>query len=113
MSELTGCPPIRFEAGKEDDFSNYEAVFADSPLYRNYFSDDDRLKQVIRGALNAKELVVVLSGDEVVGVMEVRFKGFFGAFPYLALLGVKKGWRGKGIGRQMLIFFEEASRQIK
>jgi ribosomal protein S18 acetylase RimI-like enzyme len=50
-------------------------------------------------------------GGETVGVMQVQLRGFFGAFPYLALLGVRKEWRGRGAGRFMMAAFEEAARQ--
>lgn len=87
-------------------------VFLDSVLFDRYFADDDRLRVSLRNAQEKDELFVAKSGDEIVGVMELRFTGFFGAFPYLALLGVKKGWRGMGVGHQMIAFFEEAARQL-
>ena len=102
---------VTFEAARPELLEEYRDVFLDSPLFQHYFSEDDRLRTFLRAALQNNELVAALCDGQVVGVMELRLKGFFGAFPYLALLGVKQGWRGKGIGRQMLAFFEEAARQ--
>lgn len=104
--------PLSISWGEPEKLEEYREVFLDSLLFERYFSDDDRLRDSLRHALENRELLVAKSGAETVGVMEVRFTGFFGAFPYLALLGVKKGWRGMGVGRQMIAFFEEAARQL-
>ena len=50
-------------------------------------------------------------GGEDIAAMEVSMNGFFGMSPYLALLGVKKGWRGMGIGGRMLSFYEGLARE--
>lgn len=103
---------IKLSLGNAASFEQYKEVFFESTLYARYFSDDDRLDRVLTEALEKKELWVATADNEVVGVMEVRLTGFFGAFPYLALLGVKKGWRGMGVGHQMIAAFEEAARQL-
>lgn len=103
---------INIQVGKPEFLEEYRAVFLESVLFERYFSEDDRLRDSLRDALERRELLVAESGGEIVAVMEVRLNGFFGAFPYLALLGVKKGWRGMGIGHQMLRFFEEAAREL-
>lgn len=103
---------VTFEIGKLENLEQYKEVFFDSALFHHYFQDDDRLTDSLREALQKKELFAVYHKEEIVGAMEIRFKGFFGAFPYLALLGVKKGWRGQGVGKKMLGFFEEAARQL-
>lgn len=103
---------IKVQIGDPARLEEYREVFLDSALFQRYFADDDRLRDSLRTALEQRELFVATVNGEVAGVMEVRFDGFFRAFPYLALLGVKKGWRGKGVGRQMIAFFEEAARQL-
>jgi ribosomal protein S18 acetylase RimI-like enzyme len=104
---------VRFSLGVADRLSVYEGVFADSALHARYFADDDRLSKILRGAAECRELWEAANGvgGETVGVMLVQLTGFFGAFPYLALLGVKKEWRGHGVGRVMIAAFEEAARQ--
>ncbi|MDR1580986.1 MAG: GNAT family N-acetyltransferase [Synergistaceae bacterium] len=104
---------IRLSLGISDDIGGYEEVFRDSALYSRYFADDDRLVRTLLYALERRELWVAANGASggIIGVMQVQMTGFFGAFPYLALLGVKKEWRGKGAGRFMIAAFEEAARQ--
>ena len=102
---------ITIELGDIALLEQYRDVFLNSTLFDHYYAEDDRLRVHLMRALRDKELLVGKSGDEIVSVMEVRMTGFFGGFPYLALLGVKKGWRGMGIGHQMLAFFEEMARQ--
>jgi len=104
---------FRLSLGNEAYLGKYHEVFHDSALYSRYFSDDDRLEKVLRYAVSNRELWVAANGasDEIIGVMQVQLMGFFGAFPYLALLGVKKEWRSKGAGRFLIAAFEEAARQ--
>ena len=42
------------------------------------------------------------SSGEIVGVMVYERKGMFAELPYLALLGVKDGYRGQAIGSRLL-----------
>lgn len=103
---------LEFKIGNIEDVELYREVFLDSSLYDRYFHQDDRLEKSLREALKKRELFIAMHQSEVIAVMEIRFNGFFGAFPYLALLGVKKGWRNQGVGRRMLEFYEEAARQL-
>jgi ribosomal protein S18 acetylase RimI-like enzyme len=104
---------FRLSLGNESAFDKYKEVFYDSALYSRYFAGDDRLEKILRYALSKNELWVATNGEggEIAGVMQVQLTGFFGAFPYLALLGVKKEWRGKGAGHFLIKAFEEAARQ--
>jgi len=99
--------------GTEEFLAEYEEAFQDSSLYANYFTEDDRLMRSLREALENRELWVAANGHggEIVGVMRIQMKGFFGGFPYLALVAVKRDWRGRGVGHFMLAAFEEAARQ--
>lgn len=107
MNEL----PLKICLGDAARLEEYREVFFDSLLWDRYFADDDRLRGSLCAALQKRELLVAAHGEEVVGVMEVRLDGFFGGFPYLALLGVKKGWRGMGAGHQLLRFYEAMARE--
>lgn len=44
--------------------------------------------------------------------MWIELEGFFGAFPYLALLGVKKSFRDMGIGHVLLNTFIGVSKGL-
>ena len=106
-------PDFHLSLGTEEFLAEYEAVFHGSPLYDNYFAEDDRLMCMLRDAIEARELWVATNGPggEIVGAIRVQMKGFFGGFPYLALAGVKQNWRGRGAGHFLLAAFEEAARQ--
>lgn len=88
-------------------------VFLDSPLYDHYFSRDDRLDTALSTAVKKGELwLAIASQDEVVGCMCIELTGFFGAFPYLGLLGVKKNCRGMGVGHVLLGTYEGVARAL-
>lgn len=88
-------------------------VFLDSALYDHYFTREGRLESILAGAVEKGDLwLAVDSHDEVVGAMQVELTGFFGAFPYLALLGVKKRFRGMGVGHTLLRVYEGVARGL-
>lgn len=89
------------------------AVFLDSALYDHYFVEEGRLDRHLSTATERGELwMAVTAQNEVVGVMAMELDGFFGAFPYLALLGVKKNFRGMGVGHVLLRTFEGVARGL-
>lgn len=89
------------------------AVFLDSPLYEHYFSQEGRLEAILATAAKKGELWLALtSQDEVVGCMWMEMTGFFDAFPYLGLLGVKKNCRGMGVGHVLLRTYEGVARAL-
>ena len=68
------------------------AVFDNSPLHERYFTEPGRLERMLTSAIGRGELwMAACASGEVVGVMWVDLDGFFGGFPYLALLGVRNG----------------------
>ena len=78
-------------------------VFLDSALYDHYFTAEGRLEGMLATAVEKGELwLAVTSRNEVAGVMWMEMTGFFDVFPYLALLGVKKSFRGMGVGHVLL-----------
>lgn len=82
-------------------------IFKDSALYDHYFTDGERLPTLLREGIDKGELYVALdSKGEAVGAMWIDLKGFFGLFPYLSLLGVRKDRRGMGVGHTLLQVFE-------
>ena len=88
-------------------------VFLDSVLYDRYFAQEGRLDGILSAAVDKVDLWLALdSHNEVVGAVQVELNGFFGAFPYLALLGVKKRFRGMGVGRTLLKVYEGVAREL-
>ena len=90
---------VRITKADESRLRACHEVFLDSALYDHYFSQEGRLDRQLSTAISRGELWIALtSQDEVAGCMWMEPDGFFGAFPYLALLGVKKSFRGMGVG---------------
>lgn len=91
--------------GDPSRLEEYCQVFYDSKLYDAYFADSDRLPTVLMDAMNKGELYVAMSSkNEPVGVMHMTRDGLAG-LPYLSLLGVKKRYRGMGIGTALVKIF--------
>lgn len=103
---------VTIERATPERLSEVREVFWDSALYVHYFSRDGRLDQILADAVEKQELwLAVDSHGEVVGAMWMELTGFFDAFPYLALLGVKKRFRGMGVGHILLRVFEGVARE--
>lgn len=97
----------------ESRLSECHEVFVDSALYDHYFSEEGRLDKQLATAVARGDLwIAVTSQNEVVGCMWMELDGFFGVFPYLSLLGVKKNCRGMGIGHVLLGTFEGVARKL-
>lgn len=94
--------------------SDYMDVMRDSTLYDHYYAPDETvLRDILADALARGALLTAEnSSGEAVGLMQCEWKGMFGAWPYLALLGVKKRWRGMGVGHKLLNAFERISREM-
>lgn len=103
---------VKADPERRDD---YIAIMLDSILYDHYWADDDStLYGMIDEALARGTLLIAekKSDGEAVGLIDCRWKGMFEVFPYLALIGVKKAYRGMGVGRDMLRTFEAVSRSL-
>ena len=104
---------VRITRADESRLSACHEVFLDSPLYDHYFTQEGRLDSLLADGIARRELWVALTTqDEVAGCMWIEPDGFFGAFPYLALLGVKKSFRGMGIGHTLVETFIGVSRSL-
>ena len=91
--------------GDPSRLEEYCQVFYDSKLYDAYFADSDRLPNILMDAMKKGELYIAMSSkDEPVGVMHMTRDGLAG-LPYLSLLGVKKRYRGMGIGTALVKIF--------
>lgn len=91
--------------GDPSRLEEYCQVFYDSKLYDAYFADSDRLPYILTDAMKKGELYIAMSSkDEPVGVMHMTRDGLAG-LPYLSLLGVKKRYRGMGIGTALVKIF--------
>lgn len=79
-----------------------------SELGKAYFSDRQKAKAMLEYALEKKELYVALNEqDKCVGFVYCMPNGVFGSYPYLHIISVKEDCRSKGIGSQLMSYFEE------
>lgn len=91
--------------GIPERIPDYCKVFFDSKLYDAYFSEEGVLPALLGKAIASGCLYVAMSSqDEPVGVMYMTMDGMAG-LPYLNLLGVRKKYRGMGIGSELLRIF--------
>lgn len=83
----------------------YRAIFFDSKLYDAYFAEDDRLTRSLTHSMEQGTLYIAMSSrDEPIGAMVMSMDGM-ADLPYLHLLGVKKQYRGMGVGRDLIRIF--------
>ena len=97
-----------------DDLEQCVDIFFESELGQKYYPRRELLKSELKKSF-AKDKIYVKkyledgegSGAEVVGVVWYQLEGMFHAFPYLHMIAVKKGHRDKGIGTELIDFFEQ------
>lgn len=105
---------LKIVHGYYKDLKQCEEIMKGSPLYDAYFNKKDGVKDYIklyypdegRGNLFFAET----KEKEKVGLMVINDRGFIREFDYLALLGVKEGYRDKGVGTFLLNSFVERCR---
>ncbi len=91
--------------GEPARIAEYCAVFDDSKLHDAYFAEPGVLEAWLGKAIDAGTLYVAMSSqDEAIGAIIMEMDGMCG-LPYIHLLGVKKAFRGMGIGHDLLRIF--------
>lgn len=75
-----------------------------------YFSNYEKVVNILSCGITQKGLFVALSDDEeCLGFIYYIQKGVFGSYPYLHIIAVKEEYRCLGIGKQLMNYFEENS----
>ena len=73
-----------------------------------YFSNYEKTVDLLLHALSQRGLFVALDDHgECLGFMYFMPKGVFGSYPYLHIVAVKEECRNRGIGKQLIKYFEE------
>ena len=94
---------VHFIQADPKRWDEYVEVFNNSVLYDRYFKGTNTLEEWVKGPLEKGNVIAAETGDgEIVGVMVYDMKGMFAEFPYLALLGVKDGYRKQAIGSRLI-----------
>jgi ribosomal protein S18 acetylase RimI-like enzyme len=101
---------INIIKGGAEHFIDCKESLKHSVLFDNYF-DEKSLNEFIKEGLKKKEIHVaqiIENGEKVnVGFMRIDINGMFSKYPFLRLIAVKKAFRNKNIGKNMLEYFEK------
>lgn len=98
---------IRIAPSRKEELDKYYEIFDDSALYDHYFDGTDILHEWIDdyvGEDKGEVFIAYNSEEEPVGLIHFTVEGMCG-YPHVFLLGVKKQYRGMGVGRKLLEFF--------
>ena len=105
---------VQIRPGERERLEEYMEVLRESALYDHYFANDENiLRETLRAGLEQGQMLFAeTSRGEAAGLMLCDWTGMFGMFPYLALLGVRKNFRGMGVGHALLETYERIGRQL-
>ena len=79
-----------------------------SKLGQEYFASEEKaISALTEGMLKEEMFVAIDEGGECLGFIWFVLRGAFHSFPYLHIIAVKEEFRGLGIGKKLLSFFEE------
>ncbi len=83
-----------------------------SDLGRIYFSQENKAVEAISKGIAKQEIFVAVDNVGLcLGFIWVIRYGAFHSFPYLHIIAVKKEFRGMGIGKKLLDYFEKENAQ--
>jgi ribosomal protein S18 acetylase RimI-like enzyme len=83
-----------------------------SKLGQVYFPLEEKALSTLTEGITKGEIFVAVDedeGEECLGFIWFTLEGAFHSFPYLHIIAVKEAFRGMGIGRKLLHFFEETA----
>ena len=82
-------------------------ILQNSEIGKVYFADYEKTVKLLSDAIEQRGMYVALSEDgECLGFIYYMSKGVFGSYPYLHIVAVKEEYRGLGIGKQLMKYFE-------
>ena len=80
-----------------------------SKLGQEYFPSEEKAHSTLKKGITKEEIFVAVNEEgECLGFLWFILAGAFHSFPYLHIIAVKEAFRGRGIGKELLDFFEEA-----
>lgn len=82
-------------------------ILADSDLGRIYFGSGQNIENTLAVGIATEEVYVAISdGGECMGFIWFAYRASFHSFPYLHIIAVDEKLRGRGLGRELMEFFE-------
>lgn len=92
--------------GKPENLHACCKMLENSDLGKIYFTDKCPRRMLAKG-LEKEEIYVVLDdGKNCVGFILFELNGTFGKYPYLHMIVIDRDFRGKGIGKTLISYFE-------
>lgn len=104
---------IKIIKGNCEHLKDCEEALLKSSLGKHYFQSKGSAHKAIEEGLEQGNLFVAIAQDVCIGFMLYITNGAFHSFPYLHLIAVKEEYRGKGIGKQLVDYFEKISNRDK
>jgi ribosomal protein S18 acetylase RimI-like enzyme len=85
-----------------------KSALLNSKLGQEYFPSEQRAVAALMDGISKEEMFVAVDEKgECLGFIWFIRSGAFHSFPYLHIIAVREEFRGRGIGRKLLSFFEE------
>ena len=85
-----------------------KAALLKSKLGQVYFPSEEKALATLTEGISKGEIFVAVDEEEAcLGFIWFVPKGAFHSFPYLHIIAVKEAFRGMGIGKKLLHFFED------
>jgi ribosomal protein S18 acetylase RimI-like enzyme len=83
---------------------NYE--YADSDCFEKLKNYDKHISEkMLYKKINDKEVIIVKADDKIIGWL--RYGYFWDSIPFMNMLVMDENYRGKGIGKELVGFWEE------
>jgi len=82
---------------------NYE--YADSDCFEKLKNYDKHISEkMLYKKINDKEVIIVKAADKIIGWL--RYGYFWDSIPFMNMLVMDENYRGKGIGKKLVTFWE-------
>ncbi len=99
---------VKIQRAKKEHVKDCLACAKNSKLWDAYYKSNPLAEDNIKKAIIKKQIYVALNkNNNCIGFMGIINNGCFSKFSYLSALAIKKRYRSKGIGKQLIHKFEE------
>lgn len=93
--------------GKKGNLKECCEILIDSEIGKIYFIEKN-LTKIINNALENEEIYVAVDEkNKCLGFIWYTLDGAFQKFPYLHVITIERNFRGKGIGKELINYFED------